>query len=1074
MLNIYKASAGSGKTYTLTGDYLFLSFENSLKFRNILAVTFTNKAAGEMKNRIIEKLFELSVSPENSEYLNDLKNKFGFSTKEIQQKAKINLAKILHNYSFFNISTIDSFVQKVIRSFAFELRAPSSYIVEMDTQKVAEAITDELIQKLADDKELKKWLISFSFEKIQDGKRWDFRDSITDFAKQLFSERFYSVYSSFKFTNDEFISKINELNKKCNDNISNYIKNIKTLQNKGLEILNLSGIKNESGAKVNDLFSYFTKKLDNLDLEVPKRLGEGVFDNNWWSKTTKQDIVSRYENTLNQITDIINEILFYEQNNSKDFFSSKIIKNNIYNFGIINYLYNLLPEYRIKNNALLISDLTLFLKKIIGNEKNDAPFIYEKIGNKFQNIMIDEFQDTSDFQWQNFRPLISDSLANGFDNLIVGDIKQSIYRWRNGDWRLLFSQIKDDLQGNILSEISLDTNWRSKKNIILFNNTIFSILPQILQKSAQTNTNNLELPSDLEEIIPKIYKDVIQNVPEKNNQYGYVEIHFSIESNWKEELENKIISQIDELLENFSAGDIGILVRTNSQANEVMQILLEHNSTIAENKRYNVISSESLLLENSLAIKIIVNALKLIQKPKDLILGIEIATNYLQLNNISVDNHNLYSINEFDELKNFIPNDFINLFPKLSHYSLYELIEKTISIFELNKFQNEIPFIRSFQEHVSGFIQSQNADMAIFLNFWKEKSGSLSVQLSDIKDAVQILTVHKSKGLAFKIVIVPYLDWDLKPKRSLLWTNTKNTPFEEMPFLPMNIQSDMLKSHFANDYIYELFYNYIDTLNVLYVAFTRAKERIYSYAKIYKTTNSSSAYLSSMLYETLKNLNSPNNDLTINPQLYFNAQDNTFIFGDQDFKPSKKVISDENEISSNYELSYYPSHDWTDSIAIIAHSEDFIAETVETRRNAMKYGILMHAVFERLKTQDDIDKVINEMLEKKTINKNDAQEINITIKEIFKNPKMQKWFSADWEVYTEKEILTRFGDTKIPDRVISKDNELIVLEFKFGAKRSEHKRQVKNYMKLLQDIFPGKQISGFLLYFEQNVFEEID
>ncbi len=1070
MLNIYKASAGSGKTHTLTREFLFLSFENPFKFKNILAVTFTNKAAGEMKERIINELFILSINPKDSDFFKDLKNKFDIDEQQIKKNAENNLSKILHNYSSLNISTIDSFVQKVIRSFAFELRVPSSYVIEMDTQKVANSITDELILKLADDNNLRKWLISFAFDKMDEGKKWDFRDSIADFAKQLFSESFYSAYEKFNLSKEDFIININNLNTHCNSIISSYREKIKSLQNKGIQIINTSAIPEKLSSKIKYLRNFFLKNLDSFNIELNATLQKALDENDWWSKATKNDIKMQWQGSIDLLVSVMNEILTFNKENEKNYFSAKIIKNNIYNLGIINYLYNLLPEYRLKNNALLISDLTLFLKKIIGNENNDAPFIYEKIGSRFQNIMIDEFQDTSDFQWQNFKPLIADSLANGFFDLIVGDVKQSIYRWRNGDWRLLHSKIKIDLAGNQIKETSLDTNWRSKKNIVLFNNTIFSVLPKLLQQNAADEAENFNIPADLQDIIPEIYKDVVQKTAKNKAQDGYVKINFYNEQNWKESVNEQIPHQIDELLEIYSPGDIAILVRTNTQADEIMQLLLKHISKKPDKDKYKIISAESLLLSNSLAVKIIINALKLVQKPEQSIFAVEIAANFLQLKKLSLDNHKLFSVKEFDELKEFIPEDFIALFPKLNHYSLFELIEKIISIFELNIFVTETPFIRALQEHVSSFIQTQNADLSVFLDFWEEKSSSLSVQLSEIKDAIQIMTVHKSKGLDFNVVIVPYLDWNINPRKSILWTQTKNSPFAEIPFLPLNISNDMLKSHFANEYIYELFYSYIDTLNILYVAFTRAKERIYSYAKILKTKNAKSSKISSLLFETLKNTDASDNELLINLKEHLNMSDLIFEIGNPD--EQKELEKNENK-PKIFKIDNYPAHDWTDAIKIIAHSTDFIAQTVKTRRNAMKYGILMHSIFEQIKSFNDVEKVIEEMLYNEKITKKDATEINLIIKKLFERETIRNWFSPQWEIFAEKEILTRFGETKIPDRVIAKDKQIIVIDYKFGDKRSEHKRQVRNYMKLLQDIYPQKNISGFLLYVEENEIENV-
>ncbi len=1065
MLNIYKASAGSGKTHTLTRDYIFLSFSEPSRFMNILAVTFTNKAAGEMKERIIEELALLSINPTKSGFYEDIKHEFKLSEKIIALKSKANLTKLLHNYTFFSISTIDSFVQKVIRAFAFELQIPNSYNINLDIDKVSEDITNELIEGLDENKNLQNWLTLYAYEQMAQGKKWDFRENIIKFSKQLFKEDFYKIFDEIKISDKEFIDKMSDLLKKCYSIINKYEADFIILKQKGQKIIDKSGFNNVKGATIKYLRNLFFS--DTFEISMNNTLQKAYDNNEWWSKSTKESVKSERRNTIDALVDLLNQLIDFEQDKGLDYFSAQVIKKNIFDFGVLNNLNNLLPEYRTKNNLLLISDVTLLLKKIIGN--NDAPFIYEKIGNRYKNIMIDEFQDTSGFQWHNFKPLISNSLAFDNFNLIVGDVKQSIYRWRSGDWRLLHSKIKREIGKNYVNETSLDTNWRSKKEIINFNNSIFTVLPKILQNKANTEVEFSNELQELADILPQAYKDAVQKIASKNNSGGYVEIKFINDRSWKDIVDEEIPVLIDDLLEKgYSAGDIGILVRTNADANRIMQLLLNYISQLPENKRYNIISAESLLLSNSFAVKILVNVMNFIINPKNYIFLIEIITDIKRLNNEIIDEYKIFEIKSLEDAKYFLPDDFSSSFDKFINLSLYELIEKLISIFELNSYDNEIPFIRSFQEVISGFINNAGADIAGFLQFWDDNSHKLSVQLSDQKDAVQVMTIHKSKGLAFGIVIMPYIDWKMYPKAgNVIWVNTENSPFNEFKYFPLSFESKIAKSHFKNDYASEIIYSFMDTINMLYVAFTRAKERIYGFGKVSK--NKDGQAISDYLYQAISESNKLISDSNlINLTEFWDSNELTFKMGDEN-----KIFAKTSEQTKNFELLSYPSYDWTNNIAIIAHAEDLIAETVETRRNAMKHGIIMHQIFEKISSPNDIDKVINEFAEQGKLSDFDIEEIKRMFTKIFENKIVTSWFNDNWEVFSEKEILTRYGTTKIPDRVIANDKEIIVIDYKFGSKRPEHKRQIKTYSSLLKDIYPNKSISAYLLYVEKNIIEKV-
>lgn len=1078
MINIYKASAGSGKTHTLTKDYLFLAFKNPMRFKNILAVTFTNKAAGEMKERIIEELSILANTPEKSDFIDDIKVKFKKPLHLIKFDANIILKKILHNYTFFNISTIDSFVQKVIRAFAFELRIPASYKIELDGEKVSTDLTDIVLSNLNENKNLQKWLTSYAYERMSEGRKWNFRQNIINFSSQLFNEKFYGFFDETKISQEDFDVKLNDFSSKIYASINYFEIEIKKQIKKGIGIIKKSGIDSVAGNKIKYLRNFFYSNENKINLEINATLKTAIEEDDFWTKSTKEFIKSQWNDTIESLRNIALDIFEFEQENGKDYYTAIKIKNNLYTFGVINNLKNQLPEYRDENNIMLIIDLTLMLNKIIG--ENEAPFIYEKIGNRYTNIMIDEFQDTSEFQWNNFRPLILNSLATNNYNLIVGDVKQSIYRWRNGDWRLLHSGVKKEIDKNLVEETTLGTNWRSKKEIVNFNNAIFSRLPFLMQQKANKDFADVKIPDELSNLLPNAYDDTYQKIAPKNQEGGYVRFEFLTKDNDIDEKTNdSILNLVEELLLKYSPGDIAILVRRNSEANAMMKLLLDYSAN-KENpdEQFNVISAESLLLSNSFAIRIIINIFKYILNTDDSIFLIEIISDFNRLKNSNIGDYNVFNIRNLDETKGVLPQGFIDYFDKLKYLSLFELTEKIISLFEMTTFDSEIPFIRSFEELVSSFVQNKGSDLKSFVNFWDEKQHKFSVQLSEIKNAMQVMTLHKSKGLAFNIVIMPFVNWKLDPMHTnIIWGNTHNTKFNDFPFLPINTTKDLSKTHFSDDYIDEKLYSFMDAINMLYVAFTRAKERLYGFVPIPKKINGGT--IGEQIYEAF---NQSDKILSYNEKLdlvkleeFFNKENNIFELGnDEIIENDSSIISeDEKERKNIFEFNSYPAFDWSQNIAIVTHSEDLIAETVETRKTAIKQGILMHELFSHITTYKDINSAIEKMLKNGKISPNDAEIIKIDIDKLFENKQIKSWFDEGWEVFAEKEILTKYGDTKIPDRVISNDEEVIVIDYKFGNKRPEHKRQVTRYLNLLEDIEKNKKYSGFLLYADVNEVVEV-
>ncbi|NPA69107.1 MAG: UvrD-helicase domain-containing protein, partial [Chlorobi bacterium] len=453
-LQIYKASAGSGKTYLLTLNYLKTAFKAPDRFTKILAVTFTNKAAEEMKTRILEKLDELIKKGKNADYFKEIKQSGQYKTdNELIKNAETIRDNILHDYSAFNVGTIDSFVQKVIRAFAFEMNLNSSYEIEFDTDKVTEDLTNKLYEKISFDRDLQKWLLQYAQNKTENNKNWDFKNEIKNLTSEIFKEQFLELYKNRKIEKKEmndflktlykiknnFESKMSELAAKYKKILEDAAMNPGTYGMKFKIISNHFLVKTAIKKEYDNFTATFIKARDGIE--------------NWYAKSASAQIINDIKNTYEKLYPLIETYFKYFEAESENYYTATEIIKQFHAFGIINDMAAELSEYRSENNILLISDTNLLLKEIIGN--NDAPFIYEKTGTGFYNIFIDEFQDTSNFQWANFKPLITNSLSQGYTNLIVGDIKQSVYRWRGGDWKLLLQGVKQDIGKEFSEEKTL-------------------------------------------------------------------------------------------------------------------------------------------------------------------------------------------------------------------------------------------------------------------------------------------------------------------------------------------------------------------------------------------------------------------------------------------------------------------------------------------------------------------------------------------------------------------------------------------------------------------------------------------
>lgn len=1093
-LQIYSASAGSGKTHILSQQFLKLAFLDApKKYSRILAVTFTNKAAGEMKERIIKELYRIAYLKEETPHYKSIKEEY--PDKDIQKEAQIILDKILHNYSQFYVSTIDSFVQRVIRSFAFEIGVQASYKIEMDNNKVLSDLTELLYQRLGKHEELLRWFIIYAQYKIDQGQNWDFRTEVKTLGQEIFKENFQQLESE-QSSEKQDKKRLKELYKQIIKIKISHEKQLAEIADNVTQILKQNDVNiDDMPRNFKTICNYLTNHIVNGKTEPGATVSKAL-DNveKWYAKKTEPNVKRIIEKMFPQLNDYLNNtIALYEQENS-NYLTAKNTLANFHAFGILNDIAELLPEYREDNNLLLISDTTLLLNQIIAN--NDTPFIYEKTGTKFQHILIDEFQDTSKFQWSNFKPLIANSLANGFYNLIVGDIKQSIYRWRSGDWKLLLNGVEQDIGNERINNSALDVNWRSKKNIVDFNNSLFHYAPHFLQNAynqaleddVSTDDRNKVEAHRYNTILEEAYKDSYQKLPDNQDKRGgHIKLHFIKSSRrdmvrqWREEVYVQLPEFIDDLLKNknYNPSDIAILVRKNKEGSEVVDLLLDYMHNEDEALHYDILSAESLFITNSNGVRLLISALKYLHNNNDAIHLTNLVREYQLFT--KTDKHNTHKIFDVkmreNQLHNDLPQQFVNNMAALKKQSLYELVEQLIRIFELNCHEHEHAYLQTFQDTILNFSRSTSSDLAAFLDWWEEEKHRISIQISEKQNAVNVMTIHKSKGLAFKVVIVPFCDWPLdhSMNQPTIWCSASKAPFNSFKKLPIKYQAELSKTFYSFDYFEEKLHAYMDALNMLYVAFTRPVEELIVWSPFDEKMQKIS-YVSDLLYfSVLKAESLPNRELPVTGLNNFLSERKDLLEISTYYQFTDREKYRREKVEDAFEMTTYPNNEWQQKISIKHDVSDFFIDRDDYRRERINYGTMMHRILSQIELPSDVDNVLQDMYLNGMLTPFERMQLKQQLQEIISRETVKNWFSEKWIVKTEAEILSEKGETKIPDRILIGKTQVKVIDFKFGEQRDEHQEQLQKYVELLGSIdeIKGKPIEGFLYYADKNQIVKI-
>lgn len=1083
---IYSSSAGSGKTYTLAKEYIKLALKTTSPyyFNHILAVTFTNKAAGEMKERILKYLHQFASDDlqdrKESELLlkqilEELQEEgIEIDEEELRARASKTFKHIIHEYANFSVSTIDSFVQKIVSAFTEDLDFPFNFEVNLDAEVLLDAAVEQLLQKVNTEhfEQITLAIKSFAMEKADEGKSWNgLAGELAGFGKNLLYDQHQKAIDNIANLEAEDFLQIEKQTKAYCEYLETKIKTISQI---ALESIDSAGLtigdffQSRSGVGV-----YFHKLQNDVFASPNSYVMKAVEENQWYSKTQKGGIKAAIDGIADELSIYLTNIFSIQETEKSKYILFKEILKQTKKLALLSQLKKEIAAIQNETGQIHISEFNRKIFEIV--MKEPIPFVYERLGEKYNHILIDEFQDTSTLQWHNFLPLVENALANGHFNLAVGDAKQSIYRFRGGEMELIVHLHKDNLErlveGNeendflveryasirpYLKPENLSTNYRSTKEVINFNNDLFNKI-----KALEENLNIA--PS-----LPTVYNEYFaQQLPPKPKEGGHVEIDFLQGEVENEIMFERIMAIIDEVRDSgYNYSDIAILCRKNKHGRIVANALKEKN--------IDVVSSDSLNLSASDAVNLVISLMKVVQNPENTLSKYEAIYLFYR-----VVLHRIPDTQDNHFIKEAIESGDITLFYELiedegyalasfdlQQMALYEIAEKIINTFFLFEHHKELDFLFRFLDVILEFQTKKSTHLTDFLQFWEAKKETLSISTPEGQEAVNVMSIHKSKGLEFPVVIIPYCHWTTDTGlRTEIWANL---PIEDELIIasqssekadkilqnaPLKVAKALEQTAVVKQYKEEKEKTFLESLNMLYVGLTRPTDRLYLIVK-----------------KNIKDFNK-----TVGNQLYqfincppIAEEENHFEIIYQG--EAKKKKDKKEKAKDLIEISAITSFERSNKVKLRQSAERLF--DLKTFEKSKDYGNKVHAAFAKIKTYYDTDYALQEILREGLITASEVAGLKHTLENIMSLPAIKPLFEvAEEAIKNEREILMPKGKPLRPDRVVRLKDKIVILDYKTGSKSDSHKTQVRQYMNIYREMGHAK-VEGILVYLEEKAKDE--
>ena len=1038
---VYKAAAGSGKTFNLARIFieeLIRKDDSSIDahLKSIMAITFTHKAANEMKDRVLSFLERINKSDPDDEtaakLIDEISENLGISSEDTRMRCGIALELIMDNFSQLSISTIDSFSHRVVRSFAKELNLHYDFDVSLDYKSWLELAIDRLFDRFGletkDGTALSNTLIDFFITQFEQGSNWNLKWLLNDFAQKNFNDELHDTYKKHKELAD---FDLQETSTSLKEPINSYIKSLKKYGQAAMDLISKKDLTvDDFYYKKTGVYGFIeaASKGDNKYKAPNSYVIKTLEEDKWEAAKRSADVIEGIEDIKAELTYYVSEIIALKED-SNDVKVNELILKQIHIMALVSFIVKELELIRQEENILLISDFNLLIDDVVKNDP--VPFIYERLGERYKHFLLDEFQDTSVKQWHNFIPLIDNAIAGKNRNLIVGDGKQAIYRFRGGEVEL-FSELPKiyEIEGDTFNEyqknldrefqgVTLEYNFRSTRSIVAFNNAFFKAVREMLGE------------------FNEVYKGVEQ-IPVLEKE-GYVRCEILDSEALKEDdlYLGKTLESIRECVsDGYDYGDIAILARKKDNLKSIATFLSENG--------IEVVSDESLVLKNQEDISLLVSVMKYLVQPDDL------QVNYSLYRSLIFK----YENDSYEELE-AIDHKYIPLKKKLNKlgFSLDQEYLRTLSLIELS---NEIEHIfklglstnayyTTFLDGIHDYVRANGNQLDGFIEHWEQSDPSISTP--ENKKAVKLLTIHKAKGLEYPIVIVPYLDWSKRLTRNFHWIDKPEAADISISKILMKMTSDLEETELGHHYLKEKNKSVLDDVNLIYVAFTRAMERLY----VYTSNLSGTGTIANEVLSSLSMMNALN-------------EEGIYELGQREIKAAKE----EEESTQYFIIEPIKTRTREQNLKVAFEFKKYHSVASD---EALKYGKAVHELFSKIETRVDVEAAMDKALKEGYLSTTEIDKLKEKIDRLFKIDLLANWFSENSEKYLEKELVNETGDILRPDRIVIEAEEVSVIDYKTGLvdkkNYTKYVNQVHQYMNALESMGYAN-VKGYIIAMDEE------